>query len=109
MIDLKPCRCGETDVVLGRDDTFIDGVLHRGKWHVFCRGCRTEFGRFDSEEEAIEAWNTRLAERTCHNADNDGIWFECSECGEYLTVEFFGSGYGTPNYCPCCGAKVVEE
>lgn len=53
-------------------------------------------------------WSKFTRERTCHNAEDDYIWFECSECGEYLTVEFFDGGYGTPNYCPNCGARVVE-
>lgn len=73
---------------------------------------------YDSREEAISHWNRR-AERTCHvvpmdaagnppyrkgdlmlNALSDG----CSECG----YPFDTLNYGVPNYCPNCGAKVVE-
>lgn len=53
---------------------------------------------------AIEAWNTR-AERTCRFL-NDGrgiLWCDAEGCDyemdDYLTI---------PNYCPNCGAKVVE-
>ena len=56
----------------------------------------------------IEAWNTR-AERTCYNAigygfipDEDTPAFKCSECGEtHLCDNWY-------DYCPNCGAKVVE-
>lgn len=73
---------------------------------------------YDSREEAVNDWNTR-AERTCHivpmdaagnppyrtgnlmlNALSDG----CSECG----YPFDTLNHGVPNYCPNCGAKVVE-
>lgn len=52
----------------------------------------------------------------CNVSDHDGV-FECSEClfrcevtkgivnayGDYLTVS------PTPEFCPCCGAEVVDE
>lgn len=50
------------------------------------------------------------AKRTCHNdlKDSDcvGVWpkphFKCSWChGLFASYEFY--------YCPCCGAKVVNE
>lgn len=65
--------------------------------------------------EAIEAWNTR-AERTCHvtretrtlhsvfHGDAEVVDERCSECGGYIEV---GCGV-IRNYCPNCGAKVVE-
>ena len=55
--------------------------------------------------DEITAWNTR-AERTCRNSEKEiypgGIVFVCSEC-EGMSVD------GQLNYCPNCGAKVVEE
>lgn len=104
-------------------------------WRVACNSNRLDCcisGRADSEAEAIDAWNTR-AERTCFADEvthrdckysvNRG-WRErtchieypyygdapvingqprCSECKTEFAVGTF------PNYCPNCGAKVVEQ
>lgn len=64
----------------------------------------------EDEEKAIgriiEAWNRR-AERTCKWTPADyiteGDWWN-TECGESITWE----PDGVPNYCPNCGAKVVD-
>lgn len=58
---------------------------------------------YATEAEAIAAWNSR-AERTCRNTQND-FDFMCSECGKCVdngrVMRF--------NYCPNCGARVVDE
>ena len=84
---------------------------------------------FPTEAEAIEAWNTRaggycafaqpteltdgcalLHERTCYieypyygDAPVINGQPRCSECKTDFAVGTF------PNYCPNCGAKVVDE
>ena len=97
-----------------------------GYWLVVCNTpfC-SSIGGYDTEAEAIDAWNSRAdyygyeqaaieawesikawnsrAERTCHSERSDG--WECSECGfldAYTTADFI-------NYCPNCGCKVVSE
>lgn len=56
-------------------------------------------------EEAKERWNTR-AERTCMmERDEDGEW-HCLECN--TTLESWCDSWA-PDYCPNCGAKVVER
>lgn len=61
---------------------------------------------YGSVDEAIAAWNIR-AERTCHPVTVDVSCCEdataCSACGK---VDSDLSEY---DYCPWCGAKVVEE
>ena len=55
-------------------------------------------------------WNNR-AERTCRmtkeqDPDFPDVWWNCSNChaGVWLEVHV----RDLPNYCPNCGAKVVE-
>lgn len=40
----------------------------------------------------------------CHNMNGE-TWLECSEC----RWQHPDPGYWEPNYCPSCGAKVVDE
>lgn len=72
---------------------------------VRCKGCGAETDNYSDEEAAAEAWNTR-AERTCKVVNYNRYMFSCSvslSCGhEVSEVSYF------PNYCPVCGAKVVE-
>ena len=100
-MNLKPCP-------------FCDGKAQveeqwNGRWSVWCSNLDcfvryTAIRTFRDEESAAEAWNRR-SERTCHSVDevNPSVWLVCSECG-----------YGDDdlalisNYCPACGAKVVE-
>ena len=62
---------------------------------------------YDTETEAVEAWNTRHVE-TCRNVDADPGWFSCSKCGCICSVDWYGSGFGTPDFCPNCGRKVEK-
>lgn len=55
-------------------------------------------------EQAIEA---TLGRGECHKVHGEyGHWPSCSECGNTLAPRFAG---GVTNYCPRCGAKVVDE
>lgn len=80
--------------------------------------------RFDrhSNEELIEAWNTR-AERTCSMSDiktgeqaeydTEEVIYHCENCHDERAVYAFNEDGNVwadaPNYCPNCGAKVVSE
>ena len=92
--ELKPCPfCG------GEAEIEECG----GMWAVECTeyetcGCELNMA-FGSKAEAVAAWNTR-AERTCR-VEYGPFDYSCSECGARIENE--------SNYCPNCGAKVVEE
>lgn len=111
VISLKPCPfCGGEAVA-----TYDSEYNPKGVYWVSCGRCGAmPRGVFNTEVEAIEAWNTR-AERTCKpkrvpvSFDRE-LWpgvtemhrLVCSECG---CADLGMSGV---NYCPNCGAKVVE-
>ncbi|MBR2790805.1 MAG: hypothetical protein IKD70_09410 [Eggerthellaceae bacterium] len=107
-------------------DTF-SGDFRRGVYCADC--CGGIYPYYDTEAEAIEAWNTRYhfgltdedysilldemgiakPERTCRflpfkgeeskePEEQEGV---CSNCSHYMHFQ--------DNYCPNCGAKVIEE
>lgn len=106
MSELKPCPfCGGE-----AEATRSYGIASGFVFHIVeCLCCWAKTSFCDTEAEAIEAWNTRY-ERTCHTVKgsrkyvlSDGTeLFEdgCSECNGYLS--------DGDNFCPNCGAKVVE-
>lgn len=127
MNELLPCPfCGGE--ARQSSETFERTIL---QW-VYCASCGSAGGYRHTEAEAIAAWNTRadrtcfadeVTHRDCKYSVNRG-WRErtchieypyygyapvingqprCSECKTEFTVGTF------PNYCPNCGAKVVEE
>lgn len=73
----------------------------------YCAICNEPFcanvGPFDTEVEAIAAWNSR-AERTCKQSRLFNlVWSECS------SESYEWHGNELPNYCPNCGARVAKS
>lgn len=113
MTELLPCPfCGSKPAVnFGRNAD--------EEWaYVTCNcGVRTRNYHGDTDKEvsrkAADAWNTR-AERTCKPLGTIRYDYEGGYAGfEYETELSCGhkwrDAYGDyPNYCPSCGAKVVE-
>lgn len=106
MSELKPCPFCPPDL---SDPEFVafnrsafDRDLH---WKVRCQTCGCECGVPEStKDDAAEVWNTR-AERTCrYERKTTGYYVDwtCSECGHI-------ENNGIWNYCPKCGARVVES
>lgn len=108
MSELKPCPfCG------GEAKT-----MEQHRWWVFCPECMCDlgfegmdesgcYGHFDTEAEAVEAWNTRHVE-TCT--------IECNERFANFAYRLYTLSCGhtvwtmgdAPNYCQTCGRKVEQ-
>lgn len=102
MSELLPCPfCGGKAKTIG---SVLDGFF------VYCPSCGAGSVRKQEKGYAIEAWNTR-AERTCRNVpQEDGSWFKCSECGFWIDWYCGDTNEDeNMNYCPNCGAKVMDE
>lgn len=96
MNDLLPCPfCG--------GEAHVERIGKSGYFYVSCNTpyC-CDFGKADTEADAIAAWNTRH-ERTCHKVIPDEMegYVFCSKCGVVI------GEYEYSNYCPNCGAKVI--
>jgi hypothetical protein len=128
MTELKPCPfCGGKARIVS-DYSSEQDKTRWSLWHECCEheGSGLGYGHalfpwfetpwYDTEEEAVEAWNAR-AERTCQDADTRFNAWVCSECKATMLLLFDDYGEPTysvegvadvPRYCPNCGAKVVE-
>lgn len=80
-----------------------------GAGFVECHDCGAR-GGISRPDEAVRLWNQRV-ERTCKSVTDHGYRFRftCSACGYVALVHNCVIRYDeVPNYCPNCGAKVVE-
>jgi len=109
--DLALCPfCG------GEAETLTAESMHGGNLYgVMCANCAGRSDVYDTEAEAIAAWNSR-AERTCAMIPSftkpatldDCQEFCCSACGEYMVLQqFSGCADDVPNYCPNCGRRCI--
>lgn len=95
--NLKPCPfCNSTHIYIESSDNPLI------PWYVVgCLCCKAGTYAYEDRDEAIGAWNMRT-EKTC---SPDPIYeniFQCDKCGEMMIDRKY------PNYCPGCGAKVVD-
>lgn len=107
--ELKPCPFCGGEAIIRTYRTFIDEYHGIGtKYYVACSECLADrhLGKL-TENEAIEAWNTR-AERTCKwtQWEQHSDQYFSTECGREFQ---WATPYDLPNYCPGCGAKLVLE
>lgn len=98
MSELLPCPFCGGEARVERDS--FSGSFYVGCLNDECLGFSGLGWIYKKEEEAIEAWNTRV-ERTCHAVFDDSNWYKwiCSECGQPIDR--------ADNYCFSCGAKVT--
>ena len=125
MAELKPCPFCGGEAYIDREDCY--GVQD-DYYMVHCEKCSLQFGfcsMFESEEEAIEAWNRRAdneAEPVKHGrwksmieplGWDDTTTAECSVCGESWVLDDENWTIDEVrqywHYCPSCGAKMDLE
>jgi hypothetical protein len=103
---LKPvcCGCGGEPVVGHIEKT---SYLPKDRWYIGCPKCDICTGLYDTEAEAIEAWNRRVA-TDMNVGDKETVIIEpfttdmnhvgYCKCGYLVNAEW--------KYCPNCGAKL---
>lgn len=97
---LARCGCGgEAKVASYHGDGYES-------FYVYCQNCNTDSDYYETETEAIEAWNKAMGVRTAKVKNIAYIRGyppegECSNCG-YDVVD-------DGEYCPSCGARLEWE
>lgn len=106
--ELKPCPfCPD-----GGNPKHLKIIYHSCESNLIkCMKCEASTCGYDTEEEAIKAWNTRY-ERTCRMTKKGpefvlAGWWECSECGPVYPPCNDEIAVWALQKCPRCGAKVV--
>ena len=86
---LKPVRCGcGGEPVVGHIEK--TSYLPKDRWYIGCPKCDICTGLYDTEAEAIEAWNRAMGvtwqklAQTWHAYRVGENWY-CENCGQQLT------------------------
>ncbi len=89
------CRCGGEAIVDRNGPNWT--VIH-------CEKCGIHLNNFNTEAEAITAWNRVMGERIAkvEKVEKPNV-FKCGECGQY----FHQTAWGSPvEYCLRCGCRL---
>lgn len=112
--ELKPCPfCGDTHIRIKRHSSYQFGEVW---WDVRCLRCgaKIENRLFDTESDAVFAWNRResaelphadvapvrhIAPINCGSDEYYGRWIRCPNCD-------FDLNTSEAAFCGGCGAKI---
>lgn len=106
----KPCPMCGGQPITQKDcgaETFEEAnqAYVKVRWWVRCEtnDCIALMRYFDTEEQALEAWNTRTV-LTCTKetaGEGETHWYRCSNCKHAIDPGAY--------FCSLCGAKVVKS
>ena len=100
----KPINCGCGGEAFSH---FIPLMGNLPSCFIYCKKCGIKTIPFQTESEAITAWNKAMGERTAKvsnqifnnsNPYTVGAWIGTCECGELVSY--------SSKYCHMCGAKL---
>ena len=123
MSELQPVKCG-----CGGEARI--GKIYGDAWTVECTECGIQSGCYDTEVQAVTAWNKAIGVKDI-NVPNKGFWkpvyaseatgFDpslagcdpvfnhvCSICGQEPLADDLGEEY-LSYFCPHCGADMRHE
>ena len=103
----------QTDVEM--DIPTLEGTMHASVGDYIITGVRGEQYPckpdifLETYEPAEGGDDGTAGAATCHEVKIDRYWRGCGECG-YIWEHMYAMGKCIrPNFCPNCGAKVVDE
>jgi len=106
MEELKPCICGSHRIWVITHSSF----LHRSVT-VHCPECGRKTKCYFTKKKAIKMWNALYGQEEKPQKYGqwqwNGVWEICSAC-EALVIQPHISGQPRFNYCPYCGAIMVQ-
>ena len=100
MLDLKPvdCGCG------GKPNKYESPIT--GRILLECNTCGIETKFYDTEAEAVQAWNRAMGAGKNKLAITKGYWIVTYD-GLYCSVcNYKCETTAVPNVCPCCSADM---
>ena len=90
--ELKPVRCGCGGEAIAND--YIDRLENKTEYFVHCVKCGICSADYDTESEAITAWNRAMGtENICKNCKAYFVMGDCGYCqydDEYPTADGYG-------------------
>lgn len=124
--ELKPVRCG-----CGGEANIVFPFMHTEMYLIECNECGICTSSYNTESEAITAWNRAMSGAKDINVPNKGFWkpvyeseatgFDpslagcdpvfnhvCSICGQETWTNDLGEEY-LSDFCPHCGADMRHE
>ena len=102
--ELKPVRCG----CGGKAMLYVSPITTR--WLLQCESCKIETTFYDTEAEAITAWNRAMGERSAKGIEHDASITD-TDGNKYFRTEYLCGAckkkvIGGDEYCSHCGCRL---